>query len=468
MKTEIIHSPKHDSNLFFSDYFHNQDRNLVLMTHFRENRSSNEAANSLILQKVINIDIESKPWEEIPGVLKALFTDLNWELFAFFKKYDSLNEGVSLLLAVVEKSSVCYVNCGRFVCGLSSEGSISELGKKWENLHVTTKEELGLLGSIADDIIIRPDCIDLTENSIFFAFPYELLSRVNVSGLQPSELISRFKAEYDNAPFPYCILSSTSTRIKYKNPWYNAKRFRFSVALMLITLLFSLYYLFLGKNTVEDRLQITREQFQLTVRNIDFLKLQEILPLDYGLLFVPQRNIELTVEWESLLPFSITNKPHFDMKQLFLVSHNKLFIYDKKNKKNTWKSEFEHEIVHIEILDANLLLLTLKNNTNLCLKRDSGEVVWSHYSEETLVPQESSPYNPIQISLEKDMRLNTGIILLPEPESLTILNILNGDTLYYYEAENMITHISDFDFLEKSIYMVKSDKLYKLRFDIRN
>ena len=468
MKVTINHSQKHDNNLCFTDYFQNQNRNLVLFTHFRKPHPSHEAVNSLILQKVIGFDLENRNWNSMVTDLQSFIVDLNWELFALFKRLDVDETGVSLLLIVIENDNLCFVSCGRFLCGLMVKESLTEIGKGWNDPHLTTIEELGLLGAIGNDITVKPECLVLPSNSIFIGYHYDALRASTVKQTSPYNLNALFIDEYIRKPFPYCLIGVRKEYLERDMLWFKAKKFRFSVAAMLIVLLFSLYYLYLGKNTVEDRLHVTREQFQLTVRNIDFLKLQEILPLDYGILFVPQRNIELIVDWESELPYAVTLAPYFDLRQLFLVSGNFVHSYDKRDKKNLWSLDFKQRVNNLEILDSNLMLVSTSANEYFCLKRDSGDIVWSRQSIEGKMRPETSVYKPIQVSLEKDRRLNTSIILIPDPENLVVLNILNGDTLYHYSSDSRISYISDFDFVEKSIYMVKGDKLYKVRFDVRN
>jgi outer membrane protein assembly factor BamB len=113
------------------------------------------------------------------------------------------------------------------------------------------------------------------------------------------------------------------------------------------------------------------------------------------------------------------------------------------------------------------MIALTSNNKSYCLKRDTGEIVWSMEEDDFRPVYSPAPaYRPIQISLEMDRRLNTGIILFPQEYGLTLINILNGDTLTHYSTRERISYVSEFDLLEKSIYMIKGNKLYKVRFDI--
>lgn len=468
MSIKIIHSQKHKNNLFFSDFFQRQNRNVILMTHYREERAYHENINSFILERLVQLDLQNVNWNNLTSVLQEFFLNLNWEVYAQFNKYDSSDAGLSILLAVIEDNSICFVSCGRFLCGVYDNNGFRELDKEWDNFHVKTKENLGTIGSIAQDLKVKPQIHKLPNPSLFLVIA---AAEERASYLKTCKLydVSSYIAEqYQKEEFPYSLLYYDEHYSTVKRPWYKAKRFRITGIIMLLMLLFSIYYIFMGREALDDRLHITREQFQLTLRNIDILKIQEIIPLDYGILLVPQRNIELMVDWESILPFKVTAKPYYCIRNIYLVSSNTLHAYDKRDKKSIWKLTLDSNINSLEILDANLMIAQTTENKNYCLKRDTGEIVWTSKPKQShTVDSYHYPYQPVQISLEMDRRLSTGILLLPEPERLTLINILNGDTLSYYEADDTIYYISDFDLIEKSIYMIKGNKLYKVRFDIR-
>ncbi len=470
MNIKIMHSEKNKNNIYFSDYFQHQNRSIILLTHYREEKASHEIINSLILQSLIKLDLQNVQWENLPALMKEYFLNLNWELHAQFRKQEDIDDGVSLFFAVMEGNNICFVSCGRFLCGLlHSNNEFIEIGRRWDHFHVKTKDALELLGFVAQDIEVKPIIQQIPKNSIFITLPAEAEQILKLKETGFYEIAEKISNEYDKEPFPYWLINFEEQMRYLKKPWFKIKKFHLYVLILLMMLIFSIYYLFMGRDAVDDRLHITREQFQLTIRNIDILKLQEILPLDYGILLVPQHNIELTVDWESLLPFPVTLKPYFCLRNIYLASNDKLYAYDKKNKKNTWNISLNHNIIALEILDSNLMLVMTADNISHCLKRDTGDIVWQKGDDtHQLAFSPAPPYQPVQISLEMDRRLNTSIILIPQYNSLTLINILNGDTLSYYATEDVISYVSDFDFIEKSIYMIKGNRLYKVRFDIRN
>ncbi len=468
MGTKINSSANYKNNLSFSDYFQEQNRTVVLLTHYCEEHSYYDSINSLLIEKLINLDLQHIPWEELTERIKPFFIDLNWELHAVFNKESDVEKGLSLLLMVIEGNRLFYVSFGRFLCMLLSQKNTEWYSEDWSNSRVKTPEQLGLLGSLQQDISVKPLIINLKEGSQFIAVSSDIIKRIDFSSLNIYNSKSYLENQFEKKPYSYSIVSHSSNRSKQRKSWLKGKKFRLTALALLLMLAFSLYYTFMGKNTVEDRLHITREQFQLTVRNIDILKIQEMIPLDYGLLFVPQENIELFVEWESVLPFQVTLTPNYDMRFIFLSSNNKLYAYEKKDKKNRWMVSLPNDIYSIEILDANLMVATTVQNQSFCLKRDTGDIIWHREGIGVSKLGEESRYKPVQISLEMDRRLNNTVVLFPDKRSLTLLNLLNGDTLYHYESDYQITFVSDFDFIDKSVYIVKSNKLYKIRIDIRS
>ncbi len=468
MPAKLILSPNFANNLTFSDYFQQQNRSIVLLTYYKNENPFYDRINSIILEKFINLDLQNIDWEVLPDHLEAFFNDLNWELFAHFRDtVDNIEKGVSLLLAIIEGRSVYYVTMGRFLCGLITESEKEELAGDWSNYRVKTQEQLGLLGSIAHDIYVKPVLVEVQDKQQFIGFSWNAIENNSYDNLNIYNSHSFFSDQFKSNPSSYCILNFSSSTIAKKKKWFRAKRFRITIFFLLLMLFFSGYYIFQGDNTVEDRLHIIREQFQLEVRNIDVLKLQELLPLDYGILLVPQRNIELFIEWESVIPFDVTLPPSYDLRQIYLASDNKVYAYDKRDNKNTWSQEFPAVVTTIEILDANLMIITTVENTSYCLKRDTGDTVWKRSGGEQASLYQHAPYKPVQISLEMDRRLNNSIVLFPDEKSLILLNILNGDTLFYYHADSKIDFISEFDYIDKALYIVKGRRLYKVRFDIK-
>jgi|SRR5690554_3091112 len=467
MCIKIIHAETNKNNLYYSDFFQNQNRNIILLTHYRKEKPYHEKINSLILEKLVQLDLQNIYWDNIPTLLQEFFLNLNWELYANLRKHKTEDEGVSLLLAVIDSNDICFVSFGRFLTGIMNNEGLEELGRKWDNSHIKTKADLELIGSVGKDIKVRSIIHKIPENATFIAIPTDTERELDIKKVGFFNLINTIEKQYRKETFPYCLIYNEKSKRKSKRSGFQNKKYLIMAALMFLMLIFSIYYLFLGRDAVDDRLHVTREQFQLTLRNIDILKLQEILPLDYGILLVPQRNIELTVDWESPLPFPVTLRPYFCMRNIYLISHDQLYAYDKRDKKNSWRTSLEEPITALEILDSNLMIALTGDNRSYCLKRDTGEIVWS--MKDDALDQSYSPapaYKPVQVSLEMDRRLNTSIILFPKMYGLTLINILNGDTLTHYSTDERINYVSEFDLLEKSIYMIKGNKLYKVRFDI--
>ncbi|MCB5230404.1 MAG: PQQ-binding-like beta-propeller repeat protein [Candidatus Cloacimonas sp.] len=467
MSIKIFHSENHKSNLYFSDYFQQKDRNLVLMLHYRDEQPYYSRTTSYILEQTLKLGLENTPWGQIETKLKEFLLNLNWELHAQFRKFDTVEQGISLLLIVTEEEKLCFTACGRFLCGLVFDEELTVYGNNWENFNVKTRAELGLLGAEAKDYHKKIISIDFPHNSTFIAFSADQAYRIDLKEKNDSAITEYFATLFQTEPFPYAILHKQKEVELPKTSWYKAKQFRFSAVLLILMLIFSMYYFFRGNNIVEDKIVTTREQFNLTVSNIDLSKLQEGINIDLEALLTPARNIQLVLEWEKDLSFDGTSKPYYDMRQFYLASKKSLYSLNKRDREILWHLELEEQINSLKILDSNLLLASTNKNLLHCIKRDSGEIVWSAKTAVELTSKDEEYfYSIINISLETDRRLNNSVLIVPKSDGLTVVNPLNGDTLANYQSTDKIKFVSEYDILDKSLYLVEGEKLLKIRLDV--
>lgn len=467
MCISIAHSQTHKKNVFFADFFQKQERNIQLIIHYRDEQPFYDKINGLILTRILEIDLQNIPWEDLTSILQELFLNLNWELYAQFRNYDSSEYGLSLALLINEGKNICSVSCGRFLSGRLNDNGIEIIGKPWENFHIKTKKELALLGAHPEDLKVKPIFLTLSDNTHYFTFIADLLTKIDVKSVQFKQLLHAFAEEYKVQPFPYLILTYSKQKTSIKQNWLKTKKFRFIAILLLLILAFSLYYLFHGANAVEDKLVMAQGQLRDKINNIDLLKLQENIPIDFGILLVPQNNLNLSLDWETTLPFEPTHKPFFDTKYFFLTSNKSISAYDKKSKDSTWKIELDDKITSLTLLDSNRLLVITKDHKTTCIKRDTGEIAWTLENDVEPLPKQIKVYTPMQISLETDRRLSSSIVLYPQRKSISLINILTGEILSQYDCSREISFISEHDYLEKAIYLIEGSKLLKLRIEVR-
>ncbi len=231
-------------------------------------------------------------------------------------------------------------------------------------------------------------------------------------------------------------------------------------------------YVFFGKNWFAEQQYIQKQ------KNTEFMKnelmekfltiqeqsqeiLNEILNQSYELEFFPHQEISLEIDWKRKLNFILTKRPFFDYKQIYLISNNTLKVLEKKCEKIKWVETFEGEISNFELLDANRLLVLIKKEKVFCLNRDNGNILWE--KECGFSPDDSTEKRTVfQISLDKYKRLDSSVILMFADNEIVLLNNINGKILSKYISENKIHFISDFDFLEKSIYVAEAKSISKI------
>jgi len=246
--------------------------------------------------------------------------------------------------------------------------------------------------------------------------------------------------------------------------------------MMSIIIILSVVYVFYGKNWFADQQHLLKQknrEFRQNELMDTLLKLQEqgqetlneIFQQNLELEIFPHQKITMRKNWTQNIPFFPTLKPFFDYKMIYLVSDNKIITLKKKTQKKCWEIILMNKIVNLELLDANRLLLILENREILCLNRDSGETIWTKKCDiEINRPEE--PKTAFQISLDKFKRLDSSLILLHSKDSVTLLNTIKGDSIFTYRSDTKIDLISDFDLLEKCIYIIENKRISKISIDV--
>ena len=253
---------------------------------------------------------------------------------------------------------------------------------------------------------------------------------------------------------------------------------RITSIILIVVIILSVIYVFYGKNWFAEQQFIQKQRSSEFVRNElmeKFLEIQEqsqellndILKETYDLNLLPGQKITLKKEWSRELDFELSLKPVFDHKQMYLISENTLKSISKKPSILKWERVFEEGIIGIELLDANRLLVVIEGNKMFCLHRDLGTDIWERNLN--CNPHIDYEFNSIfQISLDKYRRLDSSIILLLSDNSITALNNITGESLATYVSKNKIHFVSDFDLIEKCIYIYEDNCLVKIDFIVKS
>ena len=228
----------------------------------------------------------------------------------------------------------------------------------------------------------------------------------------------------------------------------------------LIAVIFSILYVFIGNNAIENELIVQREIISRYIKDIDLDALQKIIKKQYGFVILPQMKIELMKKEEKKLNFIPGGKPLFDNRAIFLFDEKKVVaLSKKKNGKTLWNKNFSQKITTVNFLDADRIIVGLNDGLIVCLKRSSGEILWQNLE---IIFNTKSQKSPIQISFENDRRLLNSVLIIPQKMGFTLYDILDGKTLTEYKTDRNISHISDYDTTEKCLYIVEQNHLVKL------
>ncbi len=255
-------------------------------------------------------------------------------------------------------------------------------------------------------------------------------------------------------------------------------RVRIIAIIFGLIIILSAIYVFWGKNWFAEQQYIQKQ------KNTEFLKnelmekflliqeqsqeiLNEILNQSYELEFFPHQEISLEKIWSHKLNFKLTKRPFFDYKQIYLISNNTLKVLNKKKERIKWNRTFKGDISDFELLDANRLLVLTKKEKAFCLNRDNGKILWE---KEYAFIRDNNPETStvFQISLDKYKRLDSSVILMFADNEIVLLDNINGKTLARFASEHEIRFISEFDILEKCIYIAEGKSISKITINVKS
>ncbi len=461
-----LESISHDNkNLTLSTYFQLNESFDVIHTYSLEHTPLINSVNSLILSKIMNIDFEMMSCDEIKSSLNNLFIDLNWELFAKFEKSESLEHGISLLYTHIEGDKIFVVQFGRMLCGVLRDNKIITIGSGWENFAVKSESDLNLLGFFAKDISFKIYEFELLPEDVFFSLPAKFAEKLQNYEITKWNIVANIEKLYSEEKFPYSIISKKKSYPILKKKWYEKKNARISALILFVLIFLSAYYAFFGNNEIENQLDIQKKIINREISNIDLNKIAGSLNIKDGLLLIPKKNISLKTIWVSPLTFPLTYKPLFDTKNFYFISKSKIFCYRMKKKSRKWSHDLKSEIISVEFIDGNRLLVRTSNQI-FCLEKSTGKEVWN-VETHSISKIEGCRYYPHLISYEDDKRLLKSILLVPEEYKLSLMNTSNGDTLNVFKSNEKIYYVSDFNDIEKAIYLYEKNKIVCLELKIR-
>ena len=463
----VSNSESHKNNFFYKDFFPKNNFNHILLTHSLEKDIDLSEINRVIMNSIISLEFDDLIISNLEQKLKDFFVELNWHLVAKFNKLGIKQRGISLFMGLQHNGYFYFVQFGRFLAGKIENKQFETIGKKWDNFHVKTIDSLELIGNKEEDINVKINKIELSDDAFIFALPFKKAHQIQ-DNLNYYTIEEKLKKEYKKEKFPY-FLANTPDQIEVKKKkWIFKHKLKITFVILLLFILGSIYYSFFGNNEIENQLNIQSEKIKESLLNIDIENLHETFKLGEGILFIPARNVEMKIQKKIQLPFPVSRAPHFDYKRFYFTSDSKLAVYSKTTFKEIWSKQLPSNISTLNILDSNLLLCSTTADSIYCFKKNTGSLVWKKRYAIKDSQYKIDFLEPIQISLQMDKRLLNSLSLLPVNNKLILINNINGKHLSSIELENEIKFITPFDIVEKRVYVVENDKLILVSYDIYN
>ena len=240
------------------------------------------------------------------------------------------------------------------------------------------------------------------------------------------------------------------------------KKYYFAIIFITIVLLVSAYYVFFWENELDIQLEKSKYIINQRIRNIELDRFPLRLQLDFERLLKVTKIISLEKEWSTEIDFDLTHPPFFDLRNLYLVSFDKIAVYDRSNLLNIWRKQLEHDIMSFLLIDGNNIFIVDIQGHIYTVNRNTGEQVWSHNFGEMYVYNQMFSTRNLLITNNDDKRLITSILVTPLNDEIYVLDVLSGEILNSIKMDDLIYYISDYDPVDNAFYVGYGNKIAKL------
>jgi len=463
------------SNYTYCDHFPRQSRNIILLlNHYSEDSFANQILEKL-LSEIIQLDLESLPEAKIIPVLQEFFVKINWRLYSILSQRPDLERGMSLFLGVMEADKMYLVQFGRYFMGIVDKNEFKETGRKWDNLAVASQTEIQLLGYRDIDISVKVEQITIPEDSYFLAMESKAALKLQKLGLHYMSLNEHLNQLKENDKFGFAVIRHQEQKAHNTNPWIRRKRVNRTATILLIIIILSAAYVYYGKNLIDDilsRLKFTGNEFTRNDIKEQFFVLQEqaqdllneLANEDMNIAIFPQQKIEMKADWEMFITKDFSSTPCFDYRRLYAASGKLVYAIDKQRAVIKWEKIFSAEVEVLRLVDANRILVSLADNRLLCLNRDNGEPIWE--KDFKLTDGAGWRKGIFQISLNQYRQLEDSVFLTCDGNKLTLSQVRSGEMVSEFINSEAVDNVSEYDVLEKCIYITSGRKLKKINIKV--
>ncbi len=468
----VLHSHQAAPPFGVFDFNASQDGGFgwFLLTWHPEQDHVLEEIQTQIKLDIRNAQLETVSQLEIETWLKNFFAEYHWKLHALFRRTSLREKGISLLLAVLYDHDIYYVQFGRLLCGIVDEDYIRPEGRNWENFHVSSLDEMSLLGLSESDIRVKPGRITLAAKQLFAALPSTLADRLMKQNVDHATIATLLPALAESTHGCYLVLEAKSKPAIKRHRRF--KRHQFSALIILLLTLAAVSYLLFGNQWLECtgrkikqlltskiRLQVEQIPNELNIQSHSLRSGFEKI-VQYA--NQPARQIRLIQEWQTDIEFMVTAAPSFDLKNIYVVSEDKLMAYTKSSKQLVWNKSLPANIRDVAVVRDNLIVF-LDNRQMLCLK-DNSEVEWVKESPERFAA--GGLPAPQEIGSGNDPRLMGSILVVPAENTLSVYDVNSGKLLGQTKFDKRIQYLSHYDEFDNCFYAVVADGIHCIGLDI--
>lgn len=207
-------SESYKNNFVFKDFFPNRSRNLLVVSHNLFEEDGIDAANNLILENLLKIELEDLDVSNMQDFFSEMFIQLNWQLSSKFKELNSHDKGVSLIFLLQLNETLYIYQFGRMLLGTYKKKNFNLIGRSWENFKIKSRRELFLLGGQEENIKVKIIELKLKKGEYLFCLPSNRINDFEAKKPQAKVLNHIMEELTEEANFPQFLLGNVAEKKK--------------------------------------------------------------------------------------------------------------------------------------------------------------------------------------------------------------------------------------------------------------
>ncbi|HRY83425.1 MAG TPA: PQQ-binding-like beta-propeller repeat protein [Candidatus Cloacimonadota bacterium] len=357
---------------------------------------------------------------------------------------------------------------GRIFAVLADAKSVTAVGKNWKHAHVSTAEDLELLGYSEKDIRVKTQRILINDEQSLIVAPGVIAGKL-FAQLTDKNSLDALLGSFASATNAMWLVLSGKPELQPKKRKKLTRLQISSIILLLITLLAVLYisfgnrFLDTGARKLKMLFRSRTSQLEQLPRTLNISN-AEVIKLMDKVVNSPARNIVCSVAWNTDLPYSVTANPAFDLDHIYLAAGKTLLAYDKKTRNLLWNVNLESDIISLRMTQASLVAGLA--NRNVIGIRNDGSPAWT-----AVTNRESGAADKpatAELTNSNDARIDGSILVIPEERGLSVLDSSRGEKLSGLTLIDELKYLSAYDSFANCFYAIAGESLICLELKILN